>query len=98
MAALPRHRRRQRADAERDSSRRPLLHARDDRDPGLLDVHALDLEIGLATPLRYLFWSLAVAVERPEPVEVDVVHLLRREVGPIKCLADVPVEEPLNVD
>jgi len=78
--------------------RHRCLFAGDDRDARVLHVHALDGEPRLPAPKADLFGGLALAVQGPEPVEIDVVHLVQGEFRTVIQLADVPVEEALQIE
>src|SRR5262245_56440838 len=74
-----------------------LAH-RNDRDPCLLDLQHFDPQSRLSAPLSELVGRLAVAVGGLEPIEIDVIHLVERIFWPIVHLAEVPIDEPVQID
>src|SRR5438552_8232771 len=72
--------------------------SRHDRDAGVFDDFPLDLQPGIGAPAPDVVGRLPVRVRRREPVVIDVVELLQREVRMMERLDDLPVEEALDAD
>src|SRR6202008_3528832 len=70
---------------------------RDDRNPRLLNIKSLDVKSQPIAPLAYFLRSVTVTVRRPIPIEVDVIVLSLGEFRPVVELAEVPVDEALQV-
>ena len=52
----------------------------------------------LITPSDNFFRGLAVAIQRPEPIKINMVHFIEGEFRVIEQLANIPVKKALQVD
>jgi len=59
-------------------------------------LNVFDRQTRLLAPSAHLLRRMAMRVGRPIPIEIDVVHLVERQVRVVEGLGDGPVEEPLQ--